>query len=99
MLLCCIVMMSSVTAKEFPLVLCNGLNQSQSRLRQLEIKAHIFPDALDEAQCVRVDACAQQNHRGESVPRNTWMWRNASALWLDGNDTAARTSARLTAYN
>lgn len=99
MLLCCIVMMSSVSAKEFPLVLCNDLNRSQSHLRRLEIKAHTFPDALDEAQCVRVDACAQKNHRGESVPRNTWMWRNASALWLDGNDTAARTSARLTAYN
>ena len=27
------------------------------------------------------------------------MWRNASALWLDGNDTAARSSHQLTTYN
>ena len=96
------ILMSAVPAAAldvFPLVLCNGLNASQAHLRALEVSAHVFPGALLETQCVSIDACAALNGRGQAVPRGAWLWRNASALWLAGNDTAARGAALARAYN
>ena len=87
----------------YPLVLCNGLNASQNQLRKLELTKHKFPDSLSEKECVTIDPCTQQNHRGEHVPAQTWLWRNMSGLWLDNNDTKVMTvfgnAALSEAYN
>lgn len=100
LLLClCFLCMHGVNATVFPLVFCNGLNESQMHLRTLELTEHVFPSALSETPCVRVDACTAQNHRGEAFPRGAWLWRNASALWLDGNDTIVHKTSPSTAYN
>jgi hypothetical protein len=79
---------SACALNAFPLVLCTGLNVSQAHLRALEVSAHVFPNALLEVECVHVDACAALNERGQTVPRGAWLWRNDSALWLAGNDSA-----------
>jgi hypothetical protein len=93
------VLLECVSAPVFPLVLCTGLNASQRQLRALELSAHEFPGALLETECVCVDACTQQNHRGQAVPLGAWLWRNASALRLDGNDTLVRGAELASAYN
>lgn len=72
----------------YPLMFCNGLNASQTHIRKLELIHHKFPDSLPETDCVTINPCTQQNHRGEHVPAKTWLWRNMSGLWLEGNDTA-----------
>lgn len=87
------------TAAAFPLVLCNGLNSSQMHVRGLEVSMHSFPDALMESECVSIDACTQKNHRGQTVPARTWLWRNNSALWMEGNETKARGGETGKAYN
>ena len=66
-----------------PLVVCDSLNDDIQSLFALTEASLIFPNALSESQCVAINTCSEQNHRGEAVPANTWLHRGLHALQFD----------------
>lgn len=66
-----------------PIVICTNLNESLAQLLSLEISAHVFPQALSENFCMTLDPCTGIASTGESVPENTWVWANTTAMRFD----------------
>jgi len=66
-----------------PLVICDSLNADIQSLITLPQESLLFPNALAESRCVAINTCSGLNHRGESVPANTWLHRSAKGLQFD----------------
>lgn len=72
----------------FALVLCSGLQQAVSELRQRDILEHSIGAQWLEHNCVSIDPCAETSSNADALgaalpaPRGSWLSGNSSALLL-----------------
>ena len=73
---------SNVSPKTYGFVVCSGLDDAITFLREADLEEHMIGLDVLESNCVMIDPCAQTNSYGESVPMNIWLHGNTSKFTL-----------------